>query len=387
MGGGGKGGSQKQRTEIDPRLTAALLNNNAQSQAVANQLGVRQFADWTPDQLAAFGMVRDAAGMGFGELDQANQAYSSVGGYTPEQVLGGSLLDVDLSAYMNPYTQNVIDTSLADLSRQGQMVLGQNAAAAAKAGAFGGSRHGVVEAETNRALLDASARMAAGLRQDAFNTATGLATGDLTRALQAAMANQAAGLNAAQLRLDGAQGLSHLGALRQQMGLSGAAALGNIGSMQQALAQQQLDALRNLPLEQQQIRNTAMGLLSPLAGNTTTTMGYQPGWGEMLGQGLGVAALFMSDERVKRDIEPIKGRDALAKVGFLAGNMYRYKPGYGHTVGRTGGVMAQDVQRVLPGAVVEVGDAGELAVDYPQVTGLLVEAVKELDKRTKEKRA
>lgn len=383
MSGGGKGGSQKQKTEIDPRLTAALLKNNEQSQQVANDLGVRQFAGFTPDQLAAFGMTRDAAGMGFGDLDMASQMFGNVANFTPQQVQGGSLLDVDLGAYMNPYTQNVVDATLADLSRQGQMVQGQNAAAAAKAGAFGGARHGVVEAETNRALLDQSARTSAGLRQDAFNTAAGLATGDLQRALQAALANQGAGMNAAQLQLMGGQSLGQLGALRQQMGLTGAAAMGNIGSMQQALTQQQLDAIRNLGMEQQQIRNTSMGILSPLAGNSTTTTTQQPGWGEMLGQGLGMAAMFMSDVRVKENIEPVDGRDALAKLSFLSGNTYNYKPETGLPQGRTGGVMAQDVQRVLPDAVQERGPNGEMAVDYTQVTGLLVEAVKELDERTK----
>lgn len=384
MSGGGKGGSQKQKTEIDPRLTAALLNNNAQSQQVANQLGVRQFAGFTPDQMAAFGMTRDAAGMGFGELDMASQLYGNIGNFNPQQVQAGSLLDVDLGAYMNPYTQNVIDTSLADLSRQGQMVQGQNAASAAKAGAFGGSRHGVVEAETNRALLDASARTASGLRQDAFNTAAGLATGDLQRAMQAAMANQGAGLTAAQMQLMGAQGLGQLGALRQNMGLTGAAALGNIGSMEQMLAQQRLDAQRNLGMEQQQIRNAGVGMLSPLAGNSTTTMQQNPGWGSMLGNALSIGSMFpWSDVRLKENIEAMDGRDALRKVSFLSGNTYNYKPETGLPQGRTGGVMAQDVKRVLPSAVREQGPNGEMGVDYTQVTGLLVEAVKELDKRTK----
>lgn len=374
---GGKGGSTTQKTTIDPRLTNALLGNNAQSQWVANQLGVRQFADFTPDQLAAFEQLRGAGGWGMDALQQAMAATQGAANYDPQMVDAGSLLDMDLSAYMNPYTSQVVDTALADLDRFGQMQQGQNAAAAQKAGAFGGSRHGVVEAETNRAMLDQAARTASGLRADAFNAATGLATGDLQRRMQAALANQGAGLTAAQMSLMGGMNLGQLAQLEQQMRLTGAQAQGNVGAMQQALEQQRLDALRNLPLEQQQIRNTSMGLLAPLAGNSTTTQSQQAGWGQWLGQGLGLGLMF-SDERVKADIEDIDGDEALEKLNLLSGHAYRYK---GDTA-RTGGVMAQDVEKVMPEAVAHT-PGGIKAVDYGRITGLLVEAVKELDNRTR----
>lgn len=374
---GGKGSSTKQTTTIDPRLTEALLNNNAQSQWVANQLGVRQFADFTPDQLAAFDQLRDAGSWGMDALQQAMAAMQGAVGYNPQMVQAGSLLDMDLSAYMNPYTSQVVDAALADIERFGQMQQVQNAAAAQKAGAFGGSRHGVVEAETNRAMLDQAARTAAGLRSSAFDAATGLATGDLQRQLQAALANQGAGLSAAQMAMMGGMNLGQLAQLEQQMRMAGAQALGNVGAMQQAFTQQQLDAIRNLPLEQQQIRNTAMGLLSPLAGNSTTTQSQQAGWGQLLGQGLSLGLMF-SDERVKADIDDIDGDEALEKLNRLSGHEYRYR---GDTT-RTGGVMAQDVEKVMPEAVVST-PGGIKAVDYGRITGLLVEAVKELDNRTR----
>lgn len=374
---GGKGGSTTQKTTIDPRLTDALLNNNAQSQWVANQLGARQFADFTPDQLAAFDQLRGAGGWGMDALQQAMAAMQGAANYDPQMVQAGSLLDMDLSAYMNPYTSQVVDTALADIDRFGQMQQAQNAAAAQKAGAFGGSRHGVVEAETNRAMLDQAARTASGLRSSAFDSAMGFATGDLQRQLQAALANQGAGLSAAQMALAGGMNLGQLAQLEQQMRMLGAQAQGDIGAMQQALEQQRLDALRNLPLEQQQIRNTAMGLLSPLAGNSTTTQSQQAGWGQLLGQGLSLGLMF-SDERVKADIDDIDGDEALEKLNLLSGHEYRYK---GDTT-RTGGVMAQDVEKVMPEAVVST-PGGIKAVDYGRITGLLVEAVKELDNRTR----
>ena len=58
---------------------------------------------------------------------------SATHGYTPGNVTAGTvnpglLKDVDLSAYMNPYTQNVIDTSVNDLDRARRMAITGNSA-------------------------------------------------------------------------------------------------------------------------------------------------------------------------------------------------------------------------------------------------------------------
>jgi hypothetical protein len=50
--------------------------------------------------------------------------------------------------------------------------------------------------------------------------------------------------------------------------------------------------------------------------------------------------------------------------------------------GIQGGVIAQEVQEIMPDAVIE--QDGILMVDYTKVTGLLVEAVKELKQRVEE---
>ncbi|WP_396190013.1 tail fiber domain-containing protein [Flavobacterium sp.] len=379
---GSKGGSNRQTTTIDPRLTSALLGNNAQSQQVANNLGVRQFEGFNADQNSAFDATRAAAGMGTGAVDSALNLTQGAATYQPQQINSGSILNSNLGAYMNPFVSNVVDSTMRDMGRQTQMLQGQNAANAQRAGAFGGSRHGVVEAETNRGAMDAFGRTASQLYSDAFGSATGLATGDLNRDLAAQSANQNAGLSAAQLQLAGGAQMGQLGQLQQQMGFNGAAALGNIGSMQQELAQQRLDAQRNLGIEQQNIRNSGVGMLSPLAGNQTTTQRQSQGWGQMLGNAIQAGSLFASDERLKEDVAVV--RDPLGKLSFLSGNTYRYKAGHGLPTKRTGGVMAQDVERVLPGAVGDLpGGNGMKGVDYTQVTGLLVEAVKELDKRTR----
>ena len=83
-----------------------------------------------------------------------------------------------------------------------------------------------------------------------------------------------------------------------------------------------------------------------------------------------------SDKRMKENIDRMDS--PLSQIGKLAGYDYNYKG----DDQRTGGVMAQDVRRVMPDAVSMRND-GMMAVNYPKVTGLLVEAVKELDRRTR----
>lgn len=75
-----------------------------------------------------------------------------------------------------------------------------------------------------------------------------------------------------------------------------------------------------------------------------------------------------SDRRLKKDLEPIS--DALAKVQSLTGYTYtRIDTGERHT-----GLIAQDVQAVLPEAVSDRGESLSLA--YGNMVGLLIEAIK-----------
>lgn len=181
-------------------------------------------------------------------------------GYDPakvaaQQAAGG------INTYMNPYTQQVIDTSMADLERQRQMQQNQLGAQASAANAFGGSRQGIAEAATNEAFARQGGQLAAGLRQQGFNTALGAAQQDVANQLAAAQANQAA-YNAAQ------QFGQNLGLTSQQAnqsaGLAGASlrlgAAGQLGGLSQTGFQQGMD-ITNQQFQQglqQQAMNQAL---------------------------------------------------------------------------------------------------------------------------------
>jgi hypothetical protein len=79
-----------------------------------------------------------------------------------------------------------------------------------------------------------------------------------------------------------------------------------------------------------------------------------------------------SDIKLKENIEPIG--DALYKVGRLNGVTYNRKDIEGNP--RQSGLIAQDVQAVLPEVVMD--NDGTLSVAYGNMVGLLVEAIKEL---------
>ena len=99
---------------------------------------------------------------------------------------------LNVGAYMNPYQQQVIDTTQADIERQRQMAINNMGAAAERANAFGGSRQGVAEGVTNAEYGRVAANTLAPLRMQGYNTAMSNALTDRSQRLNAA--NQLGGL-------------------------------------------------------------------------------------------------------------------------------------------------------------------------------------------------
>ena len=80
-----------------------------------------------------------------------------------------------------------------------------------------------------------------------------------------------------------------------------------------------------------------------------------------------------SDARLKTEVETIVG--ALVLVGSLRGVRFTMDGS------RQIGVIAQEVEAVLPEVVRADGQSGQLSVAYGNVVGLLIEAIKELAAR------
>ena len=92
----------------------------------------------------------------------------------------GSIANANLSQYMNPYTQNVINNNLDAMSRANQMALNNVGANAERNGAFGGGRMAAVEAMTNADFLTQARDMTNSANAANFMNAQNMAQQDIS---------------------------------------------------------------------------------------------------------------------------------------------------------------------------------------------------------------
>lgn len=324
----------------------------------AQKILATPFTPYEGERVAGLTDLQQQAISGYGGLDmgapafqQAADVYSTIAGegLSPERI----------QSFMSPYTQNVIDASMRDLARQRDISLNELGAAASAAGAFGGSRQGIAEAETQRAFAETAAETAARLREAGFSQAAGLAQADLAQRMAAAQ---------------GGMGAAGAGLQQQVAGLGAQMAA---GEAERVLNQQALDALyeqymlqMQYPLTQFGVATGAAGAIPAGYGTTTGTKTERDPMGTIGGilggigsAGKGMAAMgFMpfSDARLKENIR------SLGQVGDF--NLYEWdwnEEGIAAGAGEdpTYGVIAQEVEKIRPEYVV-MGDDGYRRVNY-----------------------
>ena len=211
-------------------------------------------------QQALSGLAPQVAGLDQLQKDAQTRAIAGLGSFQPfltsAQNLSGAGAGTgadSVQAFMSPYQQQVIDTSLSEFDRQAAMNRQQIRDRAVTAGAFGGGREGVQLAEQGARTAEARGRLQAGLLSDAFRDAVG-------RRQQAA-ADQ---LTFAQLT--------------PQLQRADVSTLGGLGSLNQALAQAQKDADREAarqaafqPQEQvDRFADIVTGIMGGMRGTGTT---------------------------------------------------------------------------------------------------------------------
>src|SRR5574343_719656 len=154
----------------------------------------QRVAPFSQDTLNAFDLIRGSVGttqpyyanaMGTAERLQ-NTTIS------PQQVQAAQLAGTNLSPYLNPYTNEVVNASLGDLENQRAVQYNNLASQAQAAGAFGGSRFGVAQGQFEADALRDKGLLAAQLRNQGFNTAANLAMQDVASQNAALFANQQA---------------------------------------------------------------------------------------------------------------------------------------------------------------------------------------------------
>ena len=118
----------------------------------------------------------------------------------------------NVSQYMNPYMQNVVDIQQREAQRQADIARTQRGGQAVKQGAFGGSRAGLMEAEAARNLALQKGDIQATGQSAAFQNAQQQFNQQQQAGLQAQLANQGAGLQVGQQNLNALLGVQQLGA-------------------------------------------------------------------------------------------------------------------------------------------------------------------------------
>ena len=228
--------------ELGPQIAGQNVLTQAAQQQAATQAGLGQLTFGAEGQVTGAGQGTGVAGyQPF--LDQA-AAYSGPQAF---------------QSFMSPYQQQVIDTTLAEFDTQTARGVPQLAANAIQAGAFGGGREGVAQAQYASDAAQKRALLQAQLLGQGFTQAN-------------------------QLAQQGFDQQRNLASLQPSLAASGVQQLGAAGTgnlaYQQALldAQQQQNQLAyNEPLSR--IQAFGSGIASQASGSPTTTQSVGTGGG------------------------------------------------------------------------------------------------------------
>ena len=206
-----------------------------------------------------FGGAQQALQQGIGALGGA------AGMYDPSRV----------QEFMNPYQQQVIDESIRQINRQGDLSRQNLQAQATRAGAFGGSREGVQRAELERAIseqrnaaivggLSQGYQSAAQQAQQAFEQQQGrqLAQGQAlgqAASTQGQLGSSLAGLSGLYGNLGSQQ--ANIYGQQSQLGQQLGQGIGNLASQQFGIGAQIAQGLGSLGTQQANIgmQNAALG--------------------------------------------------------------------------------------------------------------------------------
>jgi len=271
FGGGGGGGSAPPSTTTNfVREAPGIEERKLELMDIARQVASKPI-DLPDYQVAGLGALEQ---QGINNIQSGIGAPTVQAGINSVQAASAPIGAAQINQYLNPYQSYVTN----EIGRQAQIMGNQLGSQAINAGAFGGGREGVQQAELQGRALTAMGTA----QQQGFDTA-----------LSAAQNQQRVGLQGGQL-------MGQLGAGQQQMAQADVNQLMAAGGVQRQLAQSALDAQRQSTLQQQYEPYQRTEFLSNLyaAGpksQSGITMGTAPGTSPLaqaVGTGLGAFTAF-----------------------------------------------------------------------------------------------
>jgi hypothetical protein len=297
--GGSKKTVEKKDNTLDPfsqqMITSAVGN--------INQLTGQEYTPYTGQRVAGIGDLQRDSLSNYIANDVSNRGLVEQGltmaqrgaDYTPSEVQAQSFTDADISGYMNPYMENVIGNALSDIERK-EMASAENIdAQASKASAFGGSRQAIQQAENTRNFAEIAAKTAAELRSQGYEDAANRVQADAQRQMQADLANQAADMSGAELRMRGAGQIADMAGQLSDSDLRRLGVEQEMGALERQVEQERLAAeyeqFMNAYNDRYRRANAQISILggTPQVVDSTSTVTQTggPGIGGLLGDALG----------------------------------------------------------------------------------------------------
>lgn len=384
MGSGKQGNSssqqQQQQTSTvgpSPQLQSELNQVWGMASPAAQnpfqQYGGQFVAPINPQQSTGIGGINNAAGIYSPYGQAANSALSPAQGSIQGGLAGGMGYTMagaqpvgaaQINQYMSPYIQSVVNPTVAEQNYQNQVQSSALTGNAISAGAFGGDRAGVAQANLANTQQLAEAPVIAGLYNQGYNTALGAAQQQQQTELQAGNQLGNLGLAGGQAYGNLANTYAGLGTTGQNNALTAAQAQLGAGTLQQQTQQAQDTALYNQFLQEQAYPFQTSQFLSnivqgtgPLYGSTTTSTGNATGQQQypisFFRHGGRVHDVVMGDDgeyRVRKAGGGLAGGDDVlaALLGAQATFPYAAKGGLGGGSGPYGSSMSSGHSAVLP---------------------------------------
>jgi hypothetical protein len=232
--------------------------------------------------------------------------------YDPTRFQAGQFGGRQAEQYMSPYMQNVVDIQQREAQRSADIAGTQRGAQAVGAGAFGGSRQAIMDAEAARNLATQKGDIQARGLQSSYEQAQAQFNADQARRMQAQQLSEQSKQYGAGLGLQGLQtaltGAGQMGALgQQQFGQEM-----DVNKLQQAYGTQQQQQQQNIMsqqyqdfLNQQNYPYKQLGFMSDMLrglplSQSSQQMYQQPPSLASTAAGLGTAAYGLSQMGERR---------------------------------------------------------------------------------------
>lgn len=218
-----------------------------------------------------------------GASDLQKQGFAGIsdiaaGGFDPTKFSTGTFDSGAASKYMNPYLSSVLNPQMDELRRQNQITNMQANAKLTGAGAFGGSRQAIVNAENDRNLMQEMNKTTGAGYANAFDKAMAQFNTEQGRQFDVDKASEASRQYSADYGLKTAKDLLDAGAI--QRGITGE----GIAADKRQFEEQQADPYNRLEFQRKMLEGMPIG--------TTTTGVNQDSISKIQSDIAGLASLY-----------------------------------------------------------------------------------------------